>query len=143
MGVSAVDAHGGGVELVLLTLSVWFSTVSFALSESRPNIIFVLTDDLGYGDIGVLHQNARRAAGKPGFHTSYLDAMAERGATMTRHHAPTPVCAPTRASLLLGVHQGHSNIRNNQFDQELDDNHTLGTVMREADYSTGWASRID
>lgn len=120
----------------LVTLSVWFSTVSFALGESRPNIIFVLTDDLGYGDVGVLHQNARRAAGKPAIHTPNLDSMAARGATMTRHYAPSPVCAPTRASLLLGVHQGHANIRNNQFDQTLADNHTLGTLMREAGYST-------
>ena len=102
----------------------------------RPNIIFILTDDLGYGDLGVFYQNARRAEGKPAFHTPHLDTMAEEGAMLTRHYCPAPVCAPSRASLLLGVHQGHANIRDNQFDKVLENNHTLGTVLQGAGYKT-------
>ena len=58
------------------------------------------------------------------------------GTQLRRHYCPAPVCAPSRASLLLGAHQGHANIRNSQFDQTLEDNHTLGTVMRGAGYAT-------
>ena len=105
----------------------------------RPNIIFILTDDLGYGDLGVFYQNSRNFAvnrNLPAFATPQLDTMAGSGIRLTRHYCPAPVCAPSRASLLLGVHQGHSNIRDNQFDKAIEDNHTLGTVLRGAGYST-------
>jgi arylsulfatase A-like enzyme len=105
-------------------------------AQSKPNIIFILCDDLGYGDIGIFQQNARAAAGLPAFHTPHIDAMAAQGAVLSRHYCPAPVCAPSRASLLLGVHQGHSNVRDNQFDKLLDNNHTLGSVLRQAGYAT-------
>lgn len=105
-------------------------------AQSKPNIIFILTDDLGYGDLGVLNQNARRAAGQPAFHTPRLDTMAAQGAVLSRHYCPAPVCAPSRASLLLGVHQGHANVRDNQFDKVLENNHTLGSVLQGAGYAT-------
>ena len=79
----------------------------------RPNILFVLTDDLGIGDIGVFFQNARRARKdptKPYHSTPHLDRLAEDGIRLERHYCPAPVCAPSRASLLLGVHQGHANV---------------------------------
>jgi arylsulfatase A-like enzyme len=105
-------------------------------ASTRPNISFILTDDLGYGDLGVLNQNARRAAGLPSFHTPHIDVMAAQGAILSRHYCPAPVCAPSRASLLLGVHQGHANVRDNQFDKELENNHTLGSVLQGAGYAT-------
>ena len=46
---------------------------------------------------------------------------------LRNHYCPAPVCAPSRASLLLGVHQGHANVRDNQFDKALENNHTLAT----------------
>lgn len=113
----------------------WAAT-SGAAEAPRPNIIFILTDDLGYGDLGVFYQNARRDAGLPAFQTPNLDAMAAQGIRLTRHYCPAPVCAPSRASLLLGVTQGHSNVRDNQFDKALENNHTLGTVLQGAGYST-------
>jgi arylsulfatase A-like enzyme len=106
-------------------------------SKKVPNIIFILTDDLGYGDLGVLFQNKRREMGKPALHTPHLDKLAENGMLLTRHYVPAPVCAPSRASLMLGVHQGHANIRNNQFDKALADNHTIASVLKEAGYATG------
>lgn len=127
-----------------MILKVLFS-VSLALiaapasAAPRPNIIFVLTDDLGWGDLGVLHQNSRDFANNrnlPAFSTPNLDSMAAQGVRMDRHYCPAPVCAPSRASLLLGVHQGHSNVRDNQFDKELANNHTLGTVLKQAGYAT-------
>ncbi|MFC4871760.1 sulfatase-like hydrolase/transferase [Negadavirga shengliensis] len=104
--------------------------------QKKPNIIFILTDDLGYGDLGVLFQNQRKEEGKPYHSTPNLDRMAEEGMVLTRHYVPAPVCAPSRASLFLGLHQGHAEVRNNQFDKALPDNHTLPSVLREAGYAT-------
>lgn len=106
-----------------------------AAGASQPNIIFVLCDDLGYGDLGVLFQNDR-VPGLPKHATPQLDSMALAGMQMRRHYCPAPVCAPSRASLLNGVHQGHATVRNNQFDKALGDNHTLASVLREAGYAT-------
>ena len=108
-------------------------------AAARPNIIFILTDDLGIGDVGVFFQNARRAAGnraEPWQLTPQLDRMALEGIQLRHHYCPAPVCAPSRASLLLGVHQGHANVRDNQFDKALENNHTLATVLKAAGYTT-------
>jgi len=108
-------------------------------AAARPNIVFILCDDLGYGDIGVLWQNTRREANnraEPWHMTPKLDTFAEEGIQLRHHYCPAPVCAPSRASLLTGVHQGHAVRRDNQFDKALADNHTLGTVLREAGYAT-------
>lgn len=106
-------------------------------SAKAPNIIFILTDDFGYGDLGVLFQNGRAARARPFHQTPQLDKMASEGLLLTRHYVPAPVCAPSRASLLLGVHQGHANVRNNQFDKALADNHTIASVLKAAGYATG------
>lgn len=106
---------------------------------SRPNIIFILTDDLGYGDFGVFFQNARQTANvrsEPWHFTPQLDAMAAQGLQMPHHYCAAPVCAPSRASLLTGVHQGHANVRDNQFDKALENSHTLATMLRGAGYAT-------
>ncbi|MBC9797185.1 sulfatase-like hydrolase/transferase [Sinomicrobium weinanense] len=105
----------------------------------KPNIIFILTDDLGYGDIGIFFQNQRKEKGdrsEPWLETPYLDAMAEEGAQLTQHYTAAPVCAPSRASILLGVNQGHSNVRDNQFDKALEDNYTMANVLKQAGYRT-------
>lgn len=127
-----------------------FALLSLPLLAAKPNIIFVLTDDLGYGDLGVFHQNSRdNGAGggiagdglingteAPHIHTPHLDTLAREGAMMTRHYSSAPVCAPARGSLLLGRDQGHANVRDNSFDKALANNHTLGTVLKSAGYST-------
>ena len=106
-------------------------------AADRPNIVLILTDDLGWGDLGVYFQNARRAAGNTAsFATPHLDRLARDGAQLTHHYSAAPVCAPSRASLLLGVSQGHANVRDNQFDKALENNHTLATVLRRAGYAT-------
>ncbi|CAN5201742.1 arylsulfatase [soil metagenome] len=126
---------------VLIILILYFSACNPPLEQTEtkrkaPNIIFILTDDLGYGDLGVLFQNQRESQGKPFHITPHLDQMASEGMLLNRHYVPAPVCAPSRASLLLGLHQGHANVRNNQFDKALSDNHTLATVLKEAGYAT-------
>ena len=110
-----------------------------APSASKPNIIFILTDDLGYGDLGSFFQNARRDAGNrssPWHLTPKLDRMADQGVRLTHHYCSAPVSAPSRASFLSGLSQGHANVRDNQFDKALANNHTVGTVLREAGYTT-------
>lgn len=107
-----------------------------AQPAERPNIIFIFCDDLGYGDVGVLWQNQRREAGKPAQQTPHIDRLAAEGVTLPHTYCPAPVCAPSRASLMLGVTQGHSNVRNNQFDKALEDNHTLASVLGQAGYAT-------
>ena len=105
----------------------------------RPNIIFILCDDLGYGDVGVFYQNQRAAQHDPSlpfFITPHIDTLARDGVKVQQHYCAAPVCAPSRASLLTGLTQGHANIRDNQFDKALADTHTLGTVLQRAGYAT-------
>lgn len=108
-------------------------------AATKPNIIFILCDDLGYGDIGVFYQNQRAAQhdhSVPFFSTPHIDTLARDGVKLTQHYSGAPVCAPSRASLLSGLTQGNSNVRDNQFDKALADSHTLGTVLKQAGYAT-------
>jgi len=79
------------VVLLSLTLS-WLSPK--ALSRDRPNVVIILADDLGYGDLGCY--------GHPAFQTPALDLMAKEGVRFTHFYTPVPFCAPTRATLLTG-----------------------------------------
>ncbi len=113
--------------------------VQSQISAKKPNIIFILTDDLGYGDIGVFYQNLRQInnnRSEPWFVTPNLDQMAKEGVLLTDHYCSAPVCAPSRASLLSGLSQGQSNVRDNQFDKALSDDYTLGNVLQKAGYHT-------
>jgi len=108
-------------------------------AQKKPNIIFILTDDMGYGDVGVFFQKQRQESGdrsKPYELTPNLDIMAKKGAKFTQQYCDAPVCAPSRASLLTGVNQGNANVRDNQFDKELENNHTLATLLKQAGYNT-------
>ncbi|QDT06372.1 Arylsulfatase precursor [Rubripirellula lacrimiformis] len=101
---------------------------------AAPNVIFVLCDDLGWGDFGVFYQN--EAAGEKRIHTPNIDQMAAEGMQLRNHYCPAPVCAPSRSSLLTGTHQGHAEVRDNQFDKMLESNHTIASVMQQAGYRT-------
>lgn len=100
----------------------------------RPNVVFILVDDLGWGDLGVLYQNS--IAGPRRLRTPSLDRMAAEGALLTRHYCPASVCAPSRASLLTGVHQGHATVRDNQFDKALESSHNIASTLRRSGYAT-------
>ncbi len=102
----------------------------------KPNIIFILTDDLGYGDIGVFFQQERQKSGKAFELTPQLDKMAQEGARFTDQYCNAPVCAPSRASFLTGLNQGNASVRNNQFDKMLEDNHTVANLLKRAGYNT-------
>src|SRR5947208_17010341 len=66
----------------------------FAAGAERPNVVVILADDLGYGDLGCY--------GHPRFKTPHLDRMAAEGVRLTQFNTPMPFCAPTRAALLTG-----------------------------------------
>ncbi|HEU0227974.1 MAG TPA: sulfatase-like hydrolase/transferase [Arachidicoccus soli] len=120
-----------------LILFGFCSQKSFAQKETkRPNVIFILVDDQGYGDLGVFFQNQRAKEGKPYERTPFLDKLAASGAMLTQQYAPAPVCAPSRASLMLGVSQGHSNVRDNEFDRAIDSNYTMASTMHTLGYTT-------
>lgn len=100
----------------------------------RPNIIFILVDDLGYGDVGCFWQNQKSGTQK--FATPGLDSMAAQGAMLTHHYTAAPLCAPARGSFFQGRHQGHSDIRDLQFDKPLPNNHTIASILSRAGYYT-------
>lgn len=134
MKFSAALIHRRTLRLGIALLSVLMAVqATRAYNGSQPNIILVFTDDMGYGDLGVFHQNDR--VGKR-HATPNLDRFAREGVQLRRHYCPAPVCAPSRASLLRGLHQGHTEVRNSDFDKAIPDNHTLGTVLQGAGYRT-------
>lgn len=125
--------------LLLLAISAFAQSKTNPTKPAKPNIIFILVDDMGWGDVGAFWQQQRMKANdrsEPWQFTPAIDAIAQNGAMLTHHYCAAPVCAPSRASIMLGVSQGHSNIRNNQFDKELQDTYTMSSVLRQAGYST-------
>ncbi|MBI9015862.1 MAG: arylsulfatase [Phycisphaerae bacterium] len=72
----------------------------------RPNIIYIMADDLGYGDLGCYGQKAIK--------TPNIDKMAAEGMLFTDHYAGNTVCAPSRCILMTGMHGGHSQVRRNK-----------------------------
>ena len=77
-----------------------------ANKDSKPNIIFILCDDMGYGDLGCYGQKY--------IQTPNIDRMAQEGMLFTQAYAGSPVSAPSRASLMTGQHTGHTHVRGNK-----------------------------
>ena len=73
--------------------------------SERPNVIYILADDLGYAELGSYGQTKIR--------TPRLDRLAQEGMRFTQHYSGSPVCAPSRATLLTGMHTGHTLVRDN------------------------------
>jgi arylsulfatase A-like enzyme len=94
----------------------------------KPNIIFVLADDLGYGDLGSYGQRRIR--------TPNLDRLAAEGTRFTRCYAGSTVCAPSRAVLMTGRHTGHASIRGNGDLPLLNNEITVAQVLKQAGYET-------
>ncbi len=102
----------------------------------RPNIIFIIADDLGYGDVSCFWKKQRTTRGIENVVTPGLDQMAKEGAMLTDHYAAAPICASSRASFLLGQHQGHAEIRDRQFDKALPDAPNVASILKKAGYRT-------
>ncbi len=91
---------------LLLTACLLSAAALAADGARRPNIIFLLADDLGYGDIGAYGQKKIR--------TPHLDQLARDGMRFTQAYSGHNVCAPSRCVLMTGLHPGHAYIRNNR-----------------------------
>jgi arylsulfatase A-like enzyme len=107
-------------------------SVSVHAEEShRPNIVLIVTDDLGYGDLGCYGQQIIR--------TPRLDALAAQGLRFTDFYAGCTVCAPSRSVLMTGQHGGHTHVRGNagarmEVQSLRDDDVTIAECLRPAGY---------
>ena len=130
-----------GVALVGVALALVMAGCAPETPPPPPNIIYMLADDLGYGELGSYGQTKIR--------TPHLDALAREGMRFTAHYSGSPVCAPSRGTLMTGLHTGHAQIRDNlevggypdpdELGQmPLDSGtYTLGRMLQDAGYVTG------
>jgi len=94
-----------------------------------PNIVFILADDLGYGDLGCY--------GQARIKTPHLDRLAAEGTRFTQAYAGSTVCAPSRCALMLGQHTGHCRVRGNARVPLRPEDVTVAEVLKSAGYATG------
>jgi arylsulfatase A-like enzyme len=115
--------------ICLLSLS------AIAADQSKPNIIYIMADDLGYGDLSCFGQTK--------FKTPNIDRLAAEGITFTDYYSGSTVCAPTRCVLMTGMHTGHAFVRGNREIQPEGqapmpaDIVTLPRLLHKAGYTTG------
>ncbi|GBD36275.1 Arylsulfatase [bacterium HR36] len=118
---------------VWAVIAMWWLAVApaFAQESRRPrpaNIILILADDLGYGDLGCYGQQQIR--------TPHLDRLAAEGMRFTQFYAGSTVCAPSRCVLMTGLHTGHCYIRGNARYNLRPEDRTLAEVLKSAGYAT-------
>lgn len=96
----------------------------------RPNVIFIMADDLGYGDLGCYGQKK--------IQTPNIDRLAAEGVRFTDFYAGSTVCAPSRCSLMTGMHMGHATVRGNRNPEVAlrPDDFTIAEVLKTAGYGT-------
>ena len=121
--------------LSLIGFAACFVSLDFASAVDRPNVVFILADDLGYRELGSFGQQL--------IQTPRLDELARQGMRLTQHYSGNAVCAPSRCVLMTGKHPGHAYVRNNrgmppegQFpipDREV----SLAELMKSNGYVTG------
>lgn len=105
------------------------------VDKSKPNIIYILADDLGYGDVSCYGQDK--------FSTPNIDKLAKEGMLFTQHYSGAAVCAPSRSALLTGQHTGHTVIRGNKEVQPEgqypipNTTFTIAELLQEKGYATG------
>ncbi len=124
--------------LALLLIS---ASVFAQKTNSKPNVIYIFADDLGYGELGCYGQKKIK--------TPNLDRLAAGGIRFTQHYSSAPVCAPSRCGLMTGRHTGHTYIRGNYelggFEDDKEGGQmplnegafTLGHLFQQAGYKTG------
>ena len=123
------------VILFALPLLAWNAAVAAPNSATRPNLIFLLADDLGYADLGCFGQKKIR--------TPNLDRLAAEGMRFTQHYSGNAVCAPSRCVLMTGRHPGHAFIRDNKEVQPEgqmaipENTVTLARLLQQQGYATG------
>lgn len=127
--------------LLLLVRTAWAKPAGINSDQRALNVVFILADDLGWGELGCYGQQK--------IPTPHLDRLASQGMRFTRHYSGAPVCAPSRCVLLTGRHMGHAEIRGNiqaqkSFPQFTEGQYplsaralTVAQVFRKAGYATG------
>jgi arylsulfatase A len=115
------------------TLFVLLAAAGFAFA--KPNIIYIIADDLGYGDIGSFGQKTIK--------TPVLDELAANGIRFTQHYSGSTVCAPARSSLMTGLDTGSTWLRGNgEFELRPDPQDlTVGTLLQRAGYRTAMVGK--
>ena len=102
-------------------------------NPEKPNIIFILVDDLGYGDVGCFGQQK--------IQTPAIDRLAAEGIKFTEAYAGNAVCAPCRSSLMEGLHPGHARVRGNMINDYRETlregDYTVAMMLKKAGYKTG------
>jgi arylsulfatase A len=112
----------------ILTISLFLLAICSPLLAQKPNIIYIITDDLGYGDISCY--------GQKNFSTPNIDQLASNGIRFTRHYSGATVCSPSRCSLMTGKDSGHAAIRGNGPFSLPDQETTIGEIAKSAGYNT-------
>lgn len=119
---------------VLVGLSSSLVAGTSLQAAEQPNIIFIMADDLGYGDLGCYGQTIIK--------TPRLDQMAAEGMRFTQFYSGCPVCAPSRSVLMTGQHTGHTHVRGNAGTTDTsiqslrDQDVTVAEILKQRDYST-------
>jgi arylsulfatase len=93
------------IKLIFIILFIGLSCSDKKQKNEHPNIVYILADDLGYGELGVFGQKI--------IETPNIDQLAKEGMILTNHYSGSPVCAPARAVLLTGLHSGNNPVRGN------------------------------
>src|ERR1043165_7177168 len=122
------------MRFILAPLILAFAAAA-AAQTSKPNIIFILADDLGIGEVGCYGQTVLQ--------TPNIDRLATEGMKFTQFYAGNTVCAPSRSVLMTGLHMGHTRVRGNAGKLNMDaqslqqDDITIARVLQQAGYATG------
>lgn len=110
-------------------LCLFFFLAGNTFAAQKPNIIFILADDLGYADVGCYGQKLIK--------TPNIDKLAAEGTRFTQCYAGNTVCAPSRCALMTGYHMGHARIRGNDSSRLQPGDLTVAKVLKEAGYTMG------
>jgi arylsulfatase A-like enzyme len=116
-------------KLFILAVALLTPLATGTAAAPKPNIIYLLADDLGYGDLGSYGQKLIR--------TPRLDRMAKEGLRFTDHYAGAPSCQPSRCVLFTGKHTGHAYLRSNSKIPLRPEDFTLAQMLQQAGYKTG------
>ncbi len=147
--------HIKSITIFLIISIVSVAFISCSKPKNQPNIIYILADDLGYGELGVYGQKI--------IETPNIDALAKNGMMFTDHYSGSPVCAPARSVFMTGQHSGHTPIRGNDewkergdtwnyqamFDNPFlegqrpipDSTVTIAEILKDAGYTTGMVGK--
>jgi arylsulfatase A-like enzyme len=115
--------------LLLIALLTFSLPLHAAEAPRKPNIIFILADDLGYGELGCYGQTKIK--------TPNLDRLAAQGLRFTQFYAGSTVCAPSRSVLMTGQHTGHTTVRGNKTVPLRPEDKTLAELLKDNGYATG------